>query len=186
MGSRVDRVAAVALVHFMRAFTRSIALFVLLAASAAAAKPAAAKPVAPSDAAVRDIAYRWMKAVMAKDYAAAKALTAPTILVSGDDVGPRRCKSARDAAAVDDLLGCVYAVGSSFTTEWVDLDKDWSDFPVNRVAGFLPKGDRAGVRTTGFDTSNDCTVRVLIAVAHRAEGDRVVGLDMSGGDSCGE
>jgi hypothetical protein len=146
------------------------------AADLAVAHPAPAPAAAPSDAVVRKVAYRWMRALMDRDFDAATALTARSLIIADDVVAPGQgCKSARNPSELRRALACLQAIGASSNGDW-DVTHDWSQYPVNRRVDFLPRDVALRARSTGFDTSNDCVVRVLVAVGRRPEGDRVVGI----------
>jgi hypothetical protein len=145
----------------------------------ATSRAAAQGTRAPQDSVVRDVAGRWMHALMARDFKTAAAMTSLPFVVADEGKSlASSCRTVKQADQLPRVLGCLQTFAAGFEEEWTGLSDDWSDYPINVRVPFLPGDQRPSARSVGFFTSNDCPVRVLVAVAARAEGVRVVGISL--------
>src|SRR5437868_3851319 len=138
---------------------------------------------APPESVVRDVAGRWMRALMTRDFNTAAVMTSLPFVVTAE--GQSRaaapaasCRTAKRAGELPRALDCLQKLAASFDQDWTGLDGDFSDYPINVRVPFLSGDRRRSARSVGFFTSNDCPVRVLVAVAARPEGARVVGISL--------
>lgn len=138
---------------------------------------------APPDSVVRDVAGRWMRALMTRDFNTAAAMTSLPFVVTDEGQSQvwesvEKCRTAKRGDELPRALDCLQKFGAAYDQEWTGLDGDWSDYPINVRVRFLPRDRRRGARSVGFFTSDDCPARVLVAVATRPEGARVVGISL--------